>query len=190
MTTTEKKKRRITRRRILGGILGTGAVCAGGFLWSKRFLLRLLRAEDPAPTLPPSPTGKLEASEIEALWEVFSTLGGMWNTGPGTKDDFVRILGMKTERAPSYLTVYHDAAARIVDLRRTQSAEEAIRTICRKARESSQDALFRFFVLREFGFLILSYGGFRQLGFANFAGHYGGGPTGYRLATYKLKGAR
>jgi len=123
----------------------------------------------------PEKTGRLTPVEKADLTEVFAAIDSIWALGGHCSLDaagFGGVLDAKTGRAPSYLTEYRTARAIYLPLREARGVDAACRALYLGG--EAPEPVERF-VLAEFIELTLAFGGFRAFGFANAAGHPGGG---------------
>ncbi len=181
---------KLTRRRVLYaslGSVGAFAAAGGALAWSKRLMPRVPKGwvgypEPPSFALYPSEVGLLGGEHKEALWELMTALGTLWEMDPGAKATFLRIVDLKTTIPPSYRKEYENAATRFAELKKTKSAQAAARTMLvppRGADEAAQHA--RVYVMQEFVVRLLVSGGFRQFSLGKWRG-YAGGPRGFRMS--------
>lgn len=167
-------------------------VLAISLAWTAKFSWRKLISppspkNDPSADLEPSDIGTLNSTEMDALWGFFRNLGQIWKMNYVAHDAFVNFVQLKTNQPPSYFKVYRSAISCFLELRRTFSEEEAAKRILMDSGTDSQTVQIRLYVVREFIRLHLASGGFQQFGIKNVPGHPGG-PRGYRLSTYRVKG--
>lgn len=155
-----------------------------------------LRAEvsaEPAPRRPER-TGRLAARHHRALLGLFRHIGERWDmaavSGVG-EPQLSDLLRYKTERPPSYLTEYREAAAVLAEIaERTGSLGEAhdrlLLPLDVPGFPASRLGRAQRFVSAELIVWYVSQGGFRRFGYANYRGFVGGRftavPPPYRRA--------
>jgi hypothetical protein len=154
------------------------AATLGLTLWvSPAGAARLVFAGEEEITGPRNPqlTGSLRSDEVRDLWKIFEHIGTTWDnedlTTIDSRQDLERILDLKTEIVPSYLTEYREAVRIFRNLRAQFGEQEALRRILFE----EPDARLRQYVVVEFLRLQVAAGGFLRFGgYRNYPGFPGG----------------
>jgi hypothetical protein len=122
----------------------------------------------------PDQIGRLSENQLTQLWEIFDHIGTAWQSREfctiQSRQQLEPILTLKTERSPSYLTEYREAAQLLEESRQRRDPQQALHHLYF---EQSDEHLKRF-VIAEFLRLHLAYGGFRFLPYRNALGFAGG----------------
>lgn len=176
-------RRRWSRRRVIVVGAAASAVAAlGGVGYVNRFGIRLYLAFQPNPKSPlmPSATGTLAEEAKRTLWAVASAIGDRWEMHELPEKELARLVDLKTQREPSYLATYQAATA-LWEAAGPEPLERLLTASRRGGDEFTAEAKIQDWVLREFVQLHLIYGGYKQFGFRNYRGAFGG-QFGYRKA--------
>jgi hypothetical protein len=182
----------MNRREFIGLVASSGLMLGlGWYLGGRRTPPPPDVEGPPADSLFPSDTGSLAEGQKAVLWRLAQEAGAVWGMARLAREDFMNVVELKTQRAPSYLAEYRSAIDLFAASAPDAGSEQVVPSLLKGVPfdDRQQEALksqmtddtdlqrrlshMRQFVLAEFLRLHLARGGCQQLQLVRYPGFMG-----------------